>query len=124
MPANPLARWARTVRPQDVVWVLLFLLLGILSEDGEASLYAMLAVRAAVQVGESHIPALGSTRGRILGLLLKVAISFLLIGYTGGLDSRYWLVLLLPVVSVATAFGILSTVAVALLAGLTYLSFL
>src|SRR3954451_13678809 len=114
----------RSIRPQDVVWVLLFLLLAVLSEDGDASLYAMLATLAAVQVVESRIPALGSTRGRILGLLLKFAISFLLIGYTGGLDSRYWLVLLLPVVSAATAFGILSTVAVALVAGLTYLSFL
>jgi signal transduction histidine kinase len=124
MPAPPLARWARTIRPQDIVWILLFLLLAILSEEGDASLYAMLAALAIVQVGESRIPALVSTRGRILGLLLKVAISFLLIGYTGGIESRYWFVLLLPVVSAATAFGILGTLAVALLAGLTYLSFL
>jgi signal transduction histidine kinase len=125
MPAPPLAsRWTRTIRPQDVVWVLLFLLLAMLSEDGDASLYAMLAGLAIFQVGESRIPALASTRGRIVGLLVKVAISFLLIGYTGGLESRYWLVLLLPVVSAATAFGILFTLAVALIAGLTYLSFL
>jgi two-component system sensor histidine kinase HydH len=124
MPAPPLPRWTRNIRPQDVVWILLFLLLAVLSEEGDASLYAMLAALAIVQVGESHVPALASTRGRIVGLLGKVAISFLLIGYTGGLESRYWLVLLLPVVSAATAFGILFTLAVALIAGLTYLSFL
>jgi signal transduction histidine kinase len=124
VPAPPLIRWVRTIRPQDVVWVLLFLLLAILSDDGDVSLDSMLAALAAVQIAESKIPALSSTRGRILGLVFKFAISFLLIGYTGGIASRYWLVLLLPVVSAATAFGILGTLAVALLAGITYLSFL
>jgi two-component system, NtrC family, sensor histidine kinase HydH len=124
VPAPPLIRWARTIRPQDIVWVLLFLVLAIMSDDGDASLDSMLAALAAVQIVESKIPALASTRGRILGLVVKLAISFLLIGYTGGIESRYWLVLLLPVVSAATAFGILGTLAVALLAGITYLSFL
>src|SRR5206468_5792038 len=88
------------------------------------SLYAMLASLAVVQISESKIPELASTRGRILGLLVKLAICYLLIGYTRGVESPYWLVLLLPVVSAATAFGILGTVAVSLLAGLTYLSVL
>ena len=124
MPAPPLTRWVRTIRPQDVVWVLLFFLLALVSDDGDVSLDLMLAGLAAVQVMESKVAALSSTRGRILGLVLKLAISFLLIGYTGGIESRYWLVLLLPVVSAATAFGIVGTMAVALLAGVTYLSFL
>jgi len=122
--APALTRWARTVRPQDVVWVLLFLLLAIPSEYGDLSLYLMLAALAAVQVTESRAPALASTRGRILGLVLKFGISFLLIGYTGGIESRYWLVLLLPVVSSGMTFGILGTLAVTLLAGVLYLSFL
>jgi signal transduction histidine kinase len=124
VPAPPLIRWARTIRPQDVVWVLLFLLLAILSDDGDLSLDSMLAALAVVQIVESKIPALASTRGRILGLVVKFAISFLLIGYTGGIASRYWLVLLLPVVSSGMTFGILGTLAVTLLAGVTYLSFL
>jgi len=124
VPASALTRWARTIRPQDVVWVLLFLLLAIPSEYGDISLYLMLAALAAVQVTESRAPALASTRGRILGLVLKFAISFLLIGYTGGIESRYWLVLLLPVVSSGMTFGILGTLAVTLLAGVLYLSFL
>jgi two-component system sensor histidine kinase HydH len=124
VPAPPLTRWLRTIRPQDVVWVLLFLLLAVLSDDGDVSLDVMLAALAAVQVMESKVAALSSTRGRILGLVLKLAISFLLIGYTGGITSPYWLVLLLPVVSAATAFGIVATLAVATLAGVTYLSFL
>jgi signal transduction histidine kinase len=124
VPAPPLIRWVRTIRPQDIVWVLLFLVLAIMSDDGDASLDSMLAALAAVQIVESKIPALASTRGRILGLVVKFAISFLLIGYTGGIESRYWLVLLLPVVSSGMTFGILGTLAVTLLAGITYLSFL
>jgi two-component system sensor histidine kinase HydH len=124
VPAPALTRWARTVRPQDVVWVLLFLLLAIPSDDADLSLYLMLAALAAVQVTESRAPALASTRGRIVGLVLKFGISFLLIGYTGGIESRYWLVLLLPVVSSGMVFGILGTLAVTFLAGALYLSFL
>ncbi len=124
MPGHPLSRWTRLIRPQDVVWLLLFLLLAVLSENGDASLYALLAALAAVQIVESRIGALASMRGRILGLVLKFTICYLLIGYTRGVESPYWLVLLLPVVSAATVFGILGTEVVALLAGLTYLSFL
>ncbi len=124
MDGNPLSRWTRSIRAQDIVWLLLFFLLGVVTPIGDASLYAMLAALAVVQVVESKIPALATTRGRIAWLVLKFAICYLLIGYTHGVESPYWLVLLLPVVSAATVFGILGTLAVALLAGLTYLSFL
>lgn len=122
-PGNPVLRWIRLIRPQDVVWLLLFLLLGVLSET-DASIYVMLAALAIVQVLESKIPALASTRGQVLALVIKFIICYLLIGYTGGVDSRYWLVLLLPVVSAATAFGIIGTLVVTLLAGAAYSSFL
>jgi len=118
---KPHSKWTDWVRPQDVVWLLLFLLLGIVSER-DASIYIMLAGLAAVQVLESKIGA--GSRGRIFGLVIKYAICFLLIGYTGGVYSRYWLLLLLPVVSGATAFGWIGTVVVVLLAAATYSSFL
>jgi signal transduction histidine kinase len=124
VPAAPPTPWSRIVRPQDLVWILLFFLLAVTSEEGDASLYALLAALAAMQIMESRVPALSSTRGRILGLVLKFALAFLLIGYTRGIESRYWLVLLLPVVSAATVFGLIATLGVALVAGLILLSFL
>src|SRR5215467_1744326 len=125
-PGNPAMRWLRLIRPQDVVWLLLFLLMAIMSEADRQgpSLYVMLAGLAAVQVLETKIPAMGSLQGRVGALIIKFALCWLLIGYTHGLDSRYWLVLLLPVLSAATTFGIFGTLAVALLANLAYLSFL
>ena len=68
-----------------------------------------LVALAMVQVLEPKIPALASTRGRMFWIVLKLVLGFVLIGYTGGIDSRYWLVLLLPVVSAATTFGVLGT---------------
>lgn len=120
----PGLRWMRVIRPQDVVWVLLFLLLAVMSPYGDASLYTMLAALASVQVAESKAPALASTRGRILGIVFKFLVCFLLIGYTGGVESVYWPVLLLPVVSAATFFGLLGTMTVAVVAGMVYLSML
>ncbi len=85
----------------------------------------MLAALGAVQVLETKIPALASTRGRLLGLVIKFALCYLLIGYTGGIiGSPYWPLLLLPVVSAATALGVFGTLAAALVAGLAYSSLL
>lgn len=125
MPAHPLPRWTHAIRPQDVVWVLLFLLLAAISPyTGDISVYTMLAALAAVQVLESKIPAMASTRGRVLGIVFKFLICFLLIGYAGGIESPYWPMLLLPVVSAGAFFGLLGTMAVAVVAGMVYLSML
>jgi two-component system, NtrC family, sensor histidine kinase HydH len=125
-PGNPVMRWIRLVRPQDAVWVILFILLGIMTEADRRSpsLYIMIAGLAAVQILETKIPAMATVRGRVGGIAIKFVICWLVIGYTHGVDSRYWPVLLLPVVSAGTTFGILGTLAVAVLAALIYLSFL
>ena len=125
-PANPVMRWIRRIRPQDVVWVVLFVLLGMMSEEDRRgpSLYVMVAALGAVQILETKLPAMGTLRGRIGGVAIKFIICWLLIGYTHGVESRYWPALLLPVVTAATTFGILGTLAVSLMAGLLYLAFL
>jgi len=125
-PENPVMRWIRLIRPQDVVWAILFILLGILTEADRRSpsLYIMIAALGAVQILETKVPAMMSTRGRVGSLIVKFIICWLLIGYTHGADSRYWPALLLPVVSAATTFGGLGTLAVALLNDLIYISFL
>src|SRR5690242_14163766 len=94
VPAHPLTRWFRLIRPQDIVWLLLFVLLGITSEIRDGWVYSMLAALAAVQVLETKVPALATTTGRVLGLVVKFVLCFLLIGYTFGIQSRFWLLLL------------------------------
>ena len=122
MSAPPSARWLRLIRPQDIVWLLLFAVLGGTSPSREPWEIGLLVALATVQIVEPKVPA--SPRGRILWIVLKLALGYLLIGYTGGLVSRYFPVLLLPVVSAATTFGVVGTLLFVLLAGGSYLSFL
>jgi len=123
LPAHPLLRWTGKVRPQDFVWILLFGALIATTDYGDPSEIALLVLLAAAQIVESKASALASTRGRILWILLKLGLAYLLIGYTGGLESRYWLVLLLPVVSAATNLGVVATLLFSLVASVAYLSF-
>jgi len=119
-------RWLRLVRAQDFVWFLLFAALAVTlpSEIRDAPSITWLAALALVQVLEPKIPALASTRGRIFWIALKLALGYLLIGYTHAIASHYWLVLLFPVVTAATVLGAIGTLAFTLAASGAYLSFL
>jgi signal transduction histidine kinase len=126
LPTDTRFRWLRLVRPQDFVWLLLFAALAVTlpPEYRDKFSIAPLAALAIVQVLEPKIPALESTRGRIFWIVLKLALGYLLIGFTGSLESRYWLALLFPVVTAATVLGAIGTLAFTLAASGAYLSFL
>jgi two-component system sensor histidine kinase HydH len=119
-----MARALRLVRAQDVVWVLLFVVLAATSEFLDPPAMLPLAALALVQVLEPKIPALASTRGRIAWIVLKLALGYLVIGYTGAIESHFWLVLLLPVVTAAATFGVVGTLFFSIAAIGAYLSFL
>jgi two-component system, NtrC family, sensor histidine kinase HydH len=119
-----MSRWTRLLRPQDLVWLLLFGVIAAASETRDAWEIGMLAALAAVQVVEPKLTALSTRGGRVFWIALKLVLGYLLIGYTHGLSSPYFLVLLLPVVSAATTFGVLGSLVFALLSSGAYLSFL
>jgi len=124
LPDSALSNWIRLIRPQDVVWLLLFGALAYTLPQHDVYDIGPLVALGIVQVLEPKIPALASTRGRILWIVLKLVFAYILIGYTGSIDSRYWWVLLLPVVSAATSLGVVGTMIFAFLAVGAYLSFL
>ena len=101
MSDPPLQHWARLVRPHDLVWLLLFPAMAATTEVLDVYVIVPLVALAIAQVLEPKIPQLASTRGRVLWIVLKMALGYVLIGYTGSIASNYWLVLLLPVVSAA-----------------------
>ncbi len=70
------------------------------------------------------MPLLDRPWGRAAYVLAQLAIGYLLIGYTGGVESVYYLVLLLPVVSTASYLGFAGTVVSSLVSIGAYLSFL
>ena len=65
-----------------------------------------------------------SLKGSIVSFGIKLALCYLLIGWTDGISSRYWWVLFLPVISAATTFNLIGAVVSSLLASGIYLSFL
>jgi two-component system sensor histidine kinase HydH len=83
------------------------------SQSAIASLVAL----GVVQVLESRI-------GARVSVVLKLALCFVLIGYSGSLSSSFYLVLFLPVITGATNFGLLGTAVTSLAACAVYLSFL
>ena len=124
MPETQFPGWYRLLRPQDLVWIPLFVALAVTSENLDAFKLVPLVALGLVQVLEPKIPALNSPRGRGAWILLKLVLVYLLIGYTGGIESNFWLLLLLPVVSAATVSGLVGTLVFTALAACAYLSFL
>jgi two-component system sensor histidine kinase HydH len=113
--------WFR-IRIQDILLALMLGTLIVLAHDpSEKSLLIALAI---LQLIEGRVPFLDSTRGRAASILLQMAVGFLLIGITGGVNSPYYLVLVLPVLSTATYLGVVGTVLTSVVAIGTYLSFL
>jgi two-component system, NtrC family, sensor histidine kinase HydH len=113
----------RFLRPQDIVLVLLLAAMAALDPDHDASIIGMIATLGVLQVLESKIPFASTTAGKVTWILLKLAIGYTLIGITHGITSSYYLILLLPIVSAATALGVYATLAVSLLACAAYMSF-
>jgi signal transduction histidine kinase len=124
-PPPLLARCLRLVQPRDFVWLALFgVLIAWPQNAGEDQEIVFLVALGVAQVLEPKIPADPTTRSRLLWIAIKLALGFMLIGYTSGINSVYWPVLLLPVVSAATMFGVIGTTLCAAVAGAAYLVFL
>jgi signal transduction histidine kinase len=109
------------LRVQDVLLAVMFGVLIFLAHDiSERSLILGIAV---VQLVERRIPFLTTLRGRTISVVLQIVIVWVLIGYTHGLSSRYYLMLLLPLLSTASYLGLAGTVAASIAAIGAYLSF-
>ncbi len=107
-----------------IVWLLLFVAMAVASPVQDAPSLTMLVGLGIVQFLETRTPALQTDRGAMAGVGVKLLLSYLLIGYTGALNSSYFMVLLLPVVGAATTMGGWATAGVTGAAVLSYLSFL
>jgi signal transduction histidine kinase len=134
VPSHTFGRWTRLIRPADFVWLAIFAVLVVTALEypyrnreneiqGPYEFVPLIALGAA-QMLEPKIPRIPSRRSRVFWIVAKVVLSFLLIGFTGAVVSNYWPVLLLPVVSAATSFGMAGTLAFTALASAAILAFL
>jgi signal transduction histidine kinase len=85
---------------------------------------ALMIALAALQLIEGRVRILDSPWGRGASILLQLALGYVLIGITGGVNSAYYLVLLFPIVSAASYLGIAGALAGAIVAVGAFLSFL
>jgi two-component system, NtrC family, sensor histidine kinase HydH len=110
------------MRIQDILLAVMFGALIFLAHDNSER--ALLTGLAALQLIEGRIPFLATITGRTVSVVLQLVLGYLLIGYTSSLESGYWMVLLLPLVSTASYLGVAGTVASSIAAIGAYLSFL
>ncbi len=100
--------------------------LAVLPAEDELHKELILLVIAVFQILEGPLIARMPGRGRTYSVLLKIALTTLLLDHTGeiGINSAYWPIYFLPVLTAAIYFGPLATLAWTTLSSLAYCSFL
>jgi signal transduction histidine kinase len=116
-----LKRW---VRVQDIVWILLFTGLAIFGPDRSPVSATVLISLGVFQVIEPKVPFLRTTAGAIVSFIAKLGLWYILMGWTDGISSSYYWVILLPVISAASSQGLLGLIIGVFIACATYLSYI
>jgi signal transduction histidine kinase len=117
------SRFWRIIRPQDIVWIALFAGLATWGPDLTPEATVVLIGLGLMQIIEPKISFFGSRQGSIFSFLIKLALWYILMGWTDGIQSPYYWLMLLPVMSAATSLGLSGLVVAVLLACGAYLSF-
>jgi two-component system, NtrC family, sensor histidine kinase HydH len=107
----------RYLRPQDLVWLLAIAAIGVFSPYRDPRVLWSLAALATLQVFDARMAPATS-------ILLKLLLIWVIIYYADGISSGLWVMLMLPVISAATRFGLLGTTIFSLLACLHNASFI
>lgn len=115
-----------TINWMDVLWLVFLAGLALLPPVQEPHKQLILLAFGIVQLGEGWLIARLPRRGHAYLVLLKTALATLLIDHTGELsiNSSYWPIYFLPVVTAAEYFGPWATLAWTALASTAYCSYL
>lgn len=109
---------------QDFAWLLFIAALIVTDPETDYNATIVLVLMGIFQIAEPRIPLFATRRGQVFSIALKMILSYSLVGYTHGIDSFYYLIFLIPIISAATTFNALAVVAVTTLSGVAYFSFL
>ena len=85
--------------------MLLFSAMAVLSPHRDISDIGPIMALGALQILEPKLAFVAATRGKVVWIILKLVFCWILIGFTGGLESSYYWILLLPVISAGTSLG-------------------
>lgn len=111
----------------DVLWLVLLACLALIPPVDEVYKILTLAGIGAFQVLEgSLLQRLNPSRARSYVVTIKILLATLLLGYTGDvpINSSYYLIYYLPIVSAASLYGVWGTVFWTAIASLAYCSYL
>ncbi len=109
---------------QDLAWLLLFSALHFASPVRNAAEVELLVLLGLFQVISPRVVWFATPAGNLAAIAAKLVLGWLLIGVSYGIESSYFLILLLPVVSAATTLTVWGATGVTVLAMAAYLSFL
>jgi len=112
------------IRPADVVWLLLFAAMHLASPVNNLAETELLVGLCFFQIVSPRVAFFQTPAGNYLAIFFKLLLGYLLIGVTHSIESSYYPILLLPVVSAATTLGLFGTIFWTLTAILSYLSYL
>jgi two-component system, NtrC family, sensor histidine kinase HydH len=113
--------WRRFLRPDYLIWLLLFGALAAFSPGQSPIVITLIIAIGAVQVFE---PRIGTRNAIVINLLLCYLLIYFSKPVPRGIESSFWVMLLLPVISAAATFGLLGSSVVAIVACLEDLSFI
>ena len=110
----------------DLIWLIFLGALALLPPVNEIHKQLILLAIFAVQLSEGWLIRRLPTRGPAYAVILKIFLATLLLDHTGdfGINSSYYPIYFLPVVSAAIYFSTLAALAWTTLASLAYLSLL
>jgi two-component system sensor histidine kinase HydH len=110
----------------DVLWLIFLAGLAVLPPVQEFHKQFILLAFGVVQLGEGWLVTRIPRRGAVYLVVLKTALATLLIDHTGELsiNSSYWPIYFLPVVTAAEYFGSWATLGWTFVASATYCSYL
>jgi signal transduction histidine kinase len=110
----------------DLLWLVFLGGLALLPPIGEIHKQLILLAIGILQLAEGKLVGWLPVRGRVCSVLLKIILATLLLNHTGelGINSSYYPIYYVPVVTAAIYFGPLGTILWTALASLAYCSYL
>jgi signal transduction histidine kinase len=124
-----LSQWWSRLKPRriDLLWLLVMAVLAALASTQPRHSpmeFVALGLMALAQIAEMRFGVFQRRRGAIVAVGVKLGLAWWLVWATLGIESSYYLIFLLPVVSAASTLGLAGTLVAALASSLAYCSFL
>lgn len=113
------------IRGIDIVWLAFLAAIGVLvltEQDPSPWEWLALATLGIIQIFEGRLGWTSSTQGAVVVTVTKLGLCYLLVWQTGGIESNYYLIFVLPIISAASIFGPWLTVTITIATAALYLS--